>query len=337
MQKIAIIGCGMMGKTHSKAYQNMKDLDICVKYVSDLDHKKAEVCAQMLNAEIQTLENILKDPEITIIDLCTQTFTHAELTEKAASMGKNIFCEKPIALSITDAQRMIDVCKKNNVKLSVGHVVRFFPEYMKAKEILETPDMGSGAVARFYRGGNFPSHGTDNWFDDIKKSGGVFVDLSIHDFDYLRTVFGEPESIIARSVKLSETKECKNNDHGLAVIRFKNGVLAHVEGSWAEPDNMPVGFHTKFEVNTKNGMIHFDATESMTFNLQLKRKQNNYVAARPSEYNPYEQELRVFIDAVQNGSEVKVSGEEALKSLRVALAANISAKEKRPVLIEEVK
>ncbi|UYO99464.1 Gfo/Idh/MocA family oxidoreductase [Oceanotoga sp. DSM 15011] len=332
MLNIGLIGCGMMGKVHTNAYKNLKDVDFNVKYVSDFIKEKSDFCEKELNTSTATFEEIINDEEIDVIDLCTPTYTHKNLAIKAAKKGKNIFCEKPIALNEKDAQEIIDVCKENNVKLMIGHVVRFFPEYKKAKMLIENNEIGKATIARFYRGGVYPSHGIDNWFNDLEKSGGVFVDLSIHDFDFLRTIFGEIESIEARSAKISYGN-IKNFDHGTAILKFKNGKIAHVEGSWAEPENMPINFKTDYEIFGDDGMLNYDSEKSLTFRIQ---KNKQYTRMNPSNINPYMEEIKAFLLSIINNEEPPVSGEEALKSLKVALAANKSAKEKRTVCFEEM-
>ncbi|MGC9217999.1 MAG: Gfo/Idh/MocA family protein [Athalassotoga sp.] len=338
MQKIAVIGAGMMGSTHLNCYRSITDLPISAKYVCDKIESKAQKAANLYDVKLSSLDEILNDPEISIVDICTPTFSHKDIVVQTAKHGKNVFCEKPIALSVKDAYEMVNTCETHKVKFMVGHVVRFFPEYLKIKEIVLREDISNPVMARFYRGGSFPAYGEDDWFDDLSKSGGVFVDLSIHDFDFARLIFGEVESVRAKSVKLS--MDCKKNDfdHGMAILKFKNGSIVHVEGNWAEPEGSPLGFNTSYEIVGTDGMITNTSIDSATLRVQKSdgKRLLSYSNYNPTFINPYTQELRSFILSVEKDKPVAVNGYEAIKALEIALAANLSAKENRSVKLSEV-
>jgi len=337
MQKIALIGCGMMGRVHSGAYSLLKEKGLEVKYVSDPIKEKAENCSAILgNTRIATFEEVLNDSEITMVDICTPTYKHKDMVIEAAKNGKNIFCEKPIAIKYTDAIEMINICKYQGVKLGIGHVTRFFPEYVKNLELVQSGEIGKPVMARLYRGGVFPMHGESNWFNAIELSGGVIVDLSIHDIDYARQIFGEVEYVNANSAKLSVNKCLDNFDHSMVVLRFKNGAIAHIEGSWAQPSTVPVGFKTSFEIYGKNGMINYDSEKSSTFKFYSDTEVQKYLSVNATDVNPYALELAGFIDALNNSTEVPVSGNEGMETLRIAQAANISAEEGRIVYMKEL-
>jgi len=337
MQKIGLIGCGMMGKVHSSAYNLLNKDGFEVKYVSDEITDKARHCSEVLKGvQIATFEDILKDEDITMVDIFTPTYKHKEMTIAAAKKGKHVFCEKPIALKIEDAQEMIKSCEDNSVKLGVGHVTRYFPEYVKNLEIVKAGEIGKPVMARLYRGGVFPAHGVNNWFNEVGLSGGAIVDLSIHDLDYTRQIFGEVESVEARSVKLS-AKQCPDNfDHTLILLRFKGGAIVHVEGSWAQPTPIPTGFRTAFEINGTKGMLNYDSEKSATFKMYTSNEAQPYLAANVTNVDPYALEIKDFIDALNAGKEIAMDGTQGLETLKIALAANLSATEERTVYMKEL-
>ena len=138
--------------------------------------------------------------DVDVIDICTPTHLHHEMVLQAAAAGKHIICEKPLARTVTQAQEMIRVCRNAGVRLFVAHVVRFFPEYALAKAQVQAGKVGKPAVVRLSRGSYRPKKPSGNWFLDIEKSGGMMLDLMIHDFDYARWISGEVESVFAKNV-----------------------------------------------------------------------------------------------------------------------------------------
>jgi len=178
--------------------------------------------ATLLQLSIRDL--LFSIPEVDAIDVCLPTYLHKEAVELAAHHGKHVFCEKPIALTVDDANAMISTCNSNGVKLGIAHVVRYFPEYEMAHDMIASAGWGQIGVVRFSRTGPFPK-GWNNWYADFQLSKGVFVDLSIHDFDFLNWCFGPVERVQARKVSTERPME-----YGLAVVRMKSGVIAHVRG-----------------------------------------------------------------------------------------------------------
>ncbi len=335
MTNVGIIGCGMMGRVHSIAYTGLENVN--VKAVASLSREQTLECARLASSRTSTVAEILNDEEIEIVSICTPTDTHRDLVVEAARSKKHIFCEKPIARTLKDALEMVEVCKQNGVSLGVDHVVRFFDSYSRAKSLIEEGTIGKVVMARLYRGGVFPKHGWNNWFDELGRSGGVLLDLSIHDFDFLRTVLGEVESITARSVKNTPSHPGRNRDHALAILKFANGSLAHVEGSWAEPDNAPSKFATSFEFVGRDGMITYDSDEDFTMRVQTAS--NDYPSfskSTPAANDPYGLHIQKFIEAVREERKVPVDGTEAIEALKISLAANRSAESGRPVKLLEV-
>ncbi len=334
MTNVGIIGCGMMGKVHSIAYGGLQN--ITVRAVASLSREQAEECARITSSRTSTIEEILADDEIEIVSICTPTDTHRDLVVEAARNKKHVFCEKPISRTLSDALEMVEVCRENGVLLGVNHVVRFFDAYTEAKLLIEEDAIGEVVMARLYRGGVFPRHGWNNWFDEFSRSGGVLLDLSIHDFDFLRTLMGEVESITARSVKTTPSHPSRNRDHAIAVLRFANGSLAHVEGSWAEPDTAPSKFTTSFEFVGREGMITYDSDEDFTMRVQtVSREFPSFSKSTPAS-DPYRLHISKFIEAIREGRKVPVDGDEAIEALKISLAANRSAESGRPVKLLEV-
>lgn len=320
MHTVAVWGAGSMGRTHANCYKQCDEAR--VKYVIDSDTERARNIAALCGATPQVHPDAaLKDPEVDIVDVCLPTYLHRECAEKAAYAGKHVFCEKPIALSCDDATAIIEACKSNNVKFGIGHVLRYFPEYEMAHDMIASGRLGKIGVIRMSRTGPFP-RGWENWYSDSNRSGSLLLDLSIHDFDFLAWCFGDVERVFARS-----TQRDRPLEYALAVIRMKSGVIAHVEGSWAHPAQ----FSYKFEVCGNLGMIEFDSRKAQPLTVLAESMQAGKpgVAVPESplkDKHPYLRQLREFLAFVDGKITPRVTPEDAVKALQISLAAVKSVK-----------
>ncbi|MDQ1913574.1 Gfo/Idh/MocA family oxidoreductase [Paenibacillus sp. GD4] len=322
MFRIGLVGAGTMGNTHQRAYRQLDDVTVAA--VCDADMEKARRIADEWNAETYgSLAAMLNSANIDAVDICLPTDLHREAVELAAAYGKHVFCEKPIALTVEDASAMIAACKKADVTLMVGHVVRFFPEYRSAREQLQSGKLGKPGVVRTIRSGAFPKWST--WFGDYSRSGGPIIDLAIHDIDYLRWCFGPVRRVFSRTLN----GERENFDHSLTLIRFESGVMAHVEASWAYPQGAP--FQTSLEVAGTKGMVLYDRDKSNSVVQFGGTASPAGVPESPLAKSPYALELEHFIHCVKNKEVPLTSGEEALESLKIGLAAVQSARTNQPV------
>lgn len=317
MFKVGLIGAGTMGRTHLSAYKQITNAKVVA--VCDPNQEKAEKLANGNLKVVADYQQLLQDPDIDVVDICVPTYLHKEIVLEAAKKGKHVFCEKPLALSLEDGQAMIDACREANVKLGVGHVVRFFPEYYRLKDILKSGQIGEAKVVRTSRGGSFPLR-ADNWYGDYLKSGGPLVDLVIHDFDFLLWLFGPVKRVFAKNVQGQE-----NFDHTLATLRFENGLIAHVEGSWAQPKGTP--FATSYEVAGTEGVYTYSSEDSKPVVLKTSEGQHGAksVPRSPLAKSPYAAQLEAFFTALATEQDLPVSGKDALRALEVALAAKQSA------------
>lgn len=318
MVKVALIGAGCMGRVHAAAYRKLDDAELIA--VCDLDTKRAQELGP--RAEVSSdYQDILNDPNIDMVDICLPTFLHKEAVIQAANAGKHVLCEKPIARTVEDGELMVKACEEAGVKFSVGHVVRFFPDFAKLKDVLASGQIGEAKVIRSSRGGGFPTWGWQNWYADYEKSGGPLVDLIIHDFDFLRWVFGPVDRVFAKSL----TGRYENLDYSLVTLRFANGMVAHVEGSWAEPPGTP--FAVSLEVAGTKGLYQYSNQQSMPVILRTRQGEAvpKAVPESPLLMEPYTRQIDAFIQSILDKQSPTVSGHEAIESLRISLAACRSA------------
>jgi predicted dehydrogenase len=252
----------------------------------------------------------------------------------AAGAGRAVICEKPLARTLDQGRAMVAACRQAGVPLFVAQVVRFFPEYALARAQVLAGAIGRPAVLRLARGSFRPQRPAGTWFFDEAKSGGLLVDLMIHDFDYARWVAGEVESVYARHV--GSPTPAVPLDYGLAILRHRSGALSHVAGAWAYP---PPAFRTGLEIAGDGGLLHWDSTGDAPIEWLLQPnpadpRPDVGVPTSPTHESPYTTEIREFYAALTTGAPVRVTAADGLAALQIALAAAESARTARAVTLE---
>lgn len=323
MLKVGIIGAGGMGNLHASVYEGMPNVELVA--ISDIRKEVAASAGNKFKAKVfYSADELINSGGADMIDVCTPTPMHKEYVIKAAQAGKHVICEKPMARKLDEAQDMISACKSAKVKFMVGHVVRFFPEYMKIKELIDHGAVGTPAVVRASRSVSVAS-GWENWYSNYDLSGGLILELMIHDFDVLRWYFGEVKRVFANeSIK-------KGAEYALVTLRFENGVIAHLEGSRAEF----LSFKSTLEVAGDGGLIDFDSNTAKPINVCIGKKgdydKETTIPSSPADESPYHRELFSFVDCIEKNLKPPIDGMDAAKSLEVAIAALESVKTGRVI------
>lgn len=324
--RIGIVGMGFMGTTHLAGWQATP-----VKEVGVYSQKYREALPSTVK-QYDTLEALLEN--VDVVDVCTPTHTHHEIVLQAAAAGKHILCEKPLARTVQQAQEMIAACEAANVTLLVGHVVRFFPEYATARQTVVSGEIGDVAVIRLTRA-SFKPGAPDSWFHDPAKSGGMMLDLMIHDFDYARWVGGDVERVFAKNT-LHRFPDA-DGDYSVVMLRHKNGALSNIEGGWAYPKPM---FRTALEIAGSQGLIEHPYGSSIPLGVHLKKPDTDSpdiaVPLSPLAEDPYVTEIKHFYRVLAEGAAPRVTAHDGLEALKIAIAAMQSAETGKPVRIEEV-
>ncbi|GAB2694627.1 Gfo/Idh/MocA family protein [Paenibacillus thermoaerophilus] len=321
---VAIVGCGGLGRVHAECYSRIDG--VTVVGVCDMDEGAARTVSAMTGAAVYpTYEEMLERSGCDIVSIALPSHLHASFAIRAAAAGKHIVCEKPIALRTEDAEAMIEACDRHGVRLFVGHVVRFFPEYAKVREQIAGGALGRVGVVHAKRAGSHPGDARE-WFADDSRSGGVVVDLMIHDLDYLLWTLGDVRSVYAHRIRRDRL------DYASATLVFESGAIANVEAQWGYPGP----FHTTMEVAGSQGIVRHDSRTSSP--LAIRRTVTGEsggpfveVPQRPELRSPYELELRHFIDCIRDGSEPIVTARDACRALRLAEAVLESASTGRVV------
>ena len=329
--RVAIIGAGKMGTRHAQAWARLPGAEVVA--IADLRQDVARELAQNVGAAdagiyadaVSLLESV--GESVDAVSICLPTSLHRSVTEAALAAGKHVLCEKPMALTITDADAMIAAAEKSGTVFTVAQVVRFFPEYASAKQSVERGAVGEPASVRTRRGGDFPT-GTNDWYADVEQSGGVIFDLLIHDIDWAQWCFGPIVRVYAQGLteRLAD-KRLDHLDYALLTCRHENGVVSHLEATWADPG----GFVTAFEIAGDSGLLTHDSRKSSSLSKSVRGASTAANGGVPSsplllEENPYYSQIAAFAASVRGEALLTVTPQDARQAVTVADAARESLK-----------
>ena len=318
--KVGLVGAGFMGSVHLAAYAAMPDVEVVA--VADPNE---EVAASVGARSYPSYEALAAAEEVDVVDACVPTALHGDLALRVAGDGKHLILEKPIARTLEEAGKILSAFEAGEGRLFVGHVVRFFPEYVGIKAAVDAGELGTVGVVRTSRRSPF-LRGWNDWYADWRQSGGVLVDLVIHDFDFLRWCFGPVERVYARGVM---GREYNRLDYALVTLRFEGGQIAHVEGHWG----YPAPFEYAIEVAGSKGLLTVDSTEAPPLQLLQDADTAGEPPAVAVGRSPYAAELEHFVRCLRTGEEPVVDGRDAYEALRISLAAIESVQTGEPVTL----
>jgi myo-inositol 2-dehydrogenase/D-chiro-inositol 1-dehydrogenase len=268
-----------------------------------------------------------------VVVICSPTDTHADYTIKAAKAGKQIFCEKPLDLSLDRVQEVLSVVQESGVKLMLGFNRRFDPEFKKIRQLVVSGVIGESQIIKITSRDPGPPP-----VSYIKVSGGMFLDMTIHDFDMARYISGKQvKEVFAKAAVMVDPEIEKAGDVDTAVI-----TLTFDDGSMAVIDNCRkavYGYDQRLEVFGSKGMAQAEnnfpnnhklytelgVSGDLPLHFFLERFDASYV-----------QEMKEFIDALMSGGVMPVDGTDGLLSIAIGLAAKKSVAEGRPVKIDEI-
>jgi predicted dehydrogenase len=326
--RVGIIGAGTMGEVHAAAWRAVGgDLVGC----TSLHPAQREALAERYDIRAFADYTELLD-YVDIIDICVPTPLHRAMVLHAARAKKHVICEKPIALTLEDAKAMIQGCDQAGVRLFVGMVVRFFPQYRLAKELVANGQLGQLGVIRLKRASYPPQPSTlqNNWYIDESRSGGMIIDLMIHDFDYARWLAGEVERVYALRGRSAKGPA----QYAQAILRFRSGAMALVEGGWANPPGI---FRTAIDISGSAGVIEWDSDQTPTVRTFVPPKSSTTAGVglpiSGLTEDPYTAEIRHAYQAIRSGTPFEVTAKDAFQSLRIALSVKESIATGRPVTL----
>ncbi len=331
---IGIIGAGRIGRLHAEhlAYRIPNARPVAV---ADIVGAAAQETAERL--EIPTFtehpEEVLSDPRVDAVLICSATHTHAQLIEQAAGAGKHVFCEKPIDLDLKRIQAALHAVEQAGVKLQVGFNRRFDANFARVKEAVASGEIGQPHLLRITSRDPEPPP-----LDYVKVSGGIFVDMTIHDFDMARFLMeSEVKEVYATGAVLVDPsfERVGDVDTALVTLTFENGALGTIDNS----RRAAYGYDQRVEVFGSEGMVR---TENRTPDDHTLFTADGVSASKPLYFfleryrESFVAELQAFVDAVLEDRTPPVTGYDGLVPVKIGLAARKSLAEKRPVRVDEI-
>ena len=273
MLRIGIVGWGFMGKMHFRCYKSETNVEVTA--ICDADAKQLQnssgVAGNISGAEddldlsnialYSDLSKMLAEEKLDALSIASPTFLHASQTIEALNVGVHVFCEKPMALNSGDCREMAEVAKQSGKTLQIGHCIRFWPEYVQAKEIIDSQKYGKVLAATFQRLSLTPTWSWDNCFLDGKRSGGAMLDLHIHDTDYVQYVFGMPKEVFSRGV-IGLSGEF---DHTVTQYLYGNDCVITAEGGWIMAPGF--GFEMSFKIMLEKATLVYSSAQEPTFRI----------------------------------------------------------------------
>jgi len=328
---VGLIGAGRIGKLHSdNLLQNQK---VSIKAITDpfMDH--IWVKNRQLNV-VASPEIIFEDPSIDAVFIMSPSTMHAEQIIQAAKAGKHIFCEKPIALDPKLIKEALDSVKSANVKLQVGFNRRFDPNFSFIKETYSSGQIGDLYMVKIIARDPSPPPA-----EYVNQSGGMFLDMTIHDFDMIRFLSGsEVVEVYAAGAVLVDPAigEAGDIDTAITTLTLENGALAVIDNS----REAVYGYDQRIELFGSKGSI---SAENNTATRTILKTKNGTISERPLDFfleryqDSFRLEVNEFFTAILEDINITANGEAGLISILIGLAAKKSYTENRPVKIDEIK
>ncbi|MBW8244126.1 inositol 2-dehydrogenase [Muricauda oceani] len=331
--RIAIAGLGRIGKIHLGNLCQMRGVEV-VAAMDPLEEGRQYAKEKNVPCVVSAYKEMLDaTAPLDAVIICSPTDTHAEYVEMAVRAGINVFCEKPLDLSLQRVVEVLKVVEESNVKLMLGFNRRFDKEFKKVKELVQNGAVGHPHLVKITsRDPGAPP------ISYIEKSGGLFLDMTIHDFDVARFVVDkEVEEVYAKGTVLIDKAIGEAGDIDTAVV-----TLTYTDGTMAVIDNSrkaSYGYDQRIEVFGSEGMVQ--SNNNFMDSHKLYNAEGIH-AALPLHFfleryrDAYMVEVQDFINSLGKGVDVPVNGNDGLQSLKIGLAAIKSLKENRPVRLAEI-
>jgi len=335
MLKIGLIGAGAIGAVHSSCYTILRRThDVAVTAIADARPENLEELAQSWpDAKLYADGRELIEKEtLDAVDICLPTYLHADLAVCAMEKGCGVFIEKPVCLSIPEAELLLETQKKSGARVMVGQVLRFFPEYGFLKELQVSGKYGKLRSLVMQRlNGRFGPDGWDNWFHDNSRSGGVIVDLHIHDADLARWLLGEPGDFTL-SARKNADGFC---EHVFSLFDYGE-VLVSAEAVWDYRGGFP--FTAAYRAGFETATVVFDSTQGLSLKVftgdgeltipELPRHEDKDARNLTGYYD----ELRYFIEQCRAGKPIELCTlEEGVKTVKLVLSEYLRVHGSYPV------
>ena len=331
---IGLIGAGRIGRLHAGNLASQIP-NARLAAVADIDLEAAKSVAAEMNVETAVTDyaELLGNKDLQAIVICSATDTHTQIIMDAAAAGKHIFSEKPLDFELSRIDKALQAVEAAGVKLQVGFNRRFDPNFRRVKEMAAAGKIGEPHILRITSRDPEPPP-----LDYVKNSGGIFLDMTIHDFDMARYITGsEVEEIYVIGGVMIDPRigELGDLDTALITLRFENGVICSIDNS----RQAVYGYDQRIELFGSEGMI---STENETLDRHRYSNAEGIHSPLPLYFflerytESYLREMQSFVDSVENDTPLEVTGADGRAPVVIGLAARLSYDENRPVSLKEI-
>jgi len=332
--RFGLIGAGRIGPVHAETLA-FRVPQAQLVAIADLNQQVAQPVAARCNIPkvLASGEQLIADPEIDAVAICSSTDTHADLIVAAAQACKHIFCEKPVSLSLKEIDRALAAVEEAGVKLQVGFNRRFDSNFLRVRQAVEAGEIGTPNLFHIVSRDPFPPPLTY-----LRPSGGIFLDMMVHDFDMARFFMGdEVEEVFAAGAVMIDPGFAAEDDFDTAVVllRFRGGAIGTIDNS----RKSTFGYDQRVEILGSKGKI---ATENRYPNQVVVSGEKCVYSDLPYNFfmqrytDSFTAEVVAFTEAVLEGKPVPVTGADSRMPVVMALAARKSSAEHRPVGLSEI-
>jgi len=331
---VGIVGAGRIGKVHAETLA-FRLPEVRTLAIADVNREAAQALAARcgIPTVAESSEQIFANSEIDAVLICSSTDTHADFIVQAAQAGKHIFCEKPIAHSLKQIDRALAAVKQAGVKLQIGFNRRFDANFMRVRHAVASGEIGTPRLMHIISRDPAPPP-----ISYVRVSGGMFLDMTIHDFDMARFLIGDEvdEIYTAGAVMVDPAIGAAGDlDTALIVLRFRNGVIATIDNS----RQAAYGYDQRVEILGSAGKIEtancYPNQAVVSTGKEVRRDlPMNFFMDRYTE--SFAAELRAFVEAVRESRPTPVTGIDGRIPVVMGLAARKSYDEHRPVRLEEI-
>ncbi|HSJ87551.1 MAG TPA: inositol 2-dehydrogenase [Anaerolineales bacterium] len=332
--RFGVIGAGRIGKLHAENLVT-RIPGAQVAAIADVDLKAAQELADRLRVPVavEDYHAILSDPGIDAVAVCSSTDTHANIIAEAAGAGKNIFCEKPIALNLEKIDAALHAVQRAGVKLQIGFNRRFDPNFRKVQSMVAEGKIGTPHIIRITSRDPAPPP-----LSYVKVSGGIFLDMTIHDFDMARYLSGsEVEEVFTAAGVMVDPAigDAGDVDTAIITMHFANGAIGTIDNS----RKAIYGYDQRVEVFGSNGMIQ---AHNNTPDQDVYFDGEGVHAAKPLYFflerymESYVAEMKAFVQSICDDTPPPVTGSDGRIPVVIGMAAKKSYLEHRPVRLSEI-
>jgi len=322
--RVALIGCGGMGKSLISQLKTVDGAQL-VAGVDAFDQAREAFTAEYEVPTFATFAEANDAVELDAVVVAVPNHLHAPATIEAAQAGKHVFCEKPMSLTLANCRAMIDACKQAGVKLQIGQVLRYLPDFNKAIQMVKDGDLGTpmhGAICRY----SGPKQNWNNtWRDDPEQVGHYLFEVSVHEIDFMRCIFGKPVAVTGWDISFDPNSPLWAKAT-TGVVEFESGAICVItEGMFN-----PIG-RTEVEISGTGGAVRFHWGADFTYKSMCDKEDFQATGAEIGEgvENGVRREQREWIEAIQNDTAPTIPGEEGMANIEIALAILESSRLKK--------